>query len=507
MSQSRHERPRGPKGDLADPKLKPEPDNLSRKALTETLSSLSEAVVQALWAHQLWNGRNLSTRDGRSLEVLAPGWLNRGAGPDFKEARIRLGGEEHWGDIEIHVREQDWWAHRHDRDPAYDRVILHVVLIPGEKNALHPIGGELITVMEAARFLPSNLAALTGDAESLLQSYDQLPGRCGLTVLRSGEEAARALLTQASDTRARNKAELLAPRLKEQEPESVLFETLFHYLGYRPQSDLFSTLARRYTLKDLAPLLELPPAKSRTLILARWFGSLGLLETPPSPQAGPEAFEEHALLRQAWEALGHSALPQGVNRQASRPSNSPERRLVGMFHHLQVLGAQGFMKGWLTFLYRLDRLRDTNEFRSSAVTALDRLFEIPAEEPWLRRFTYASLPAEKGARLIGRERVLMLLVNAILPFFLAWARMQGDRELEKLLYRLYVVLPPEAPNQRTRFMHRRLLALCPLQDSLRLQQGLLQIHQDFCLSYQEGCHQCRLPDLLKSPHPSPSNTP
>jgi hypothetical protein len=45
-------------------------------------------------------------------------------------------------------------------------------------------------------------------------------------------------------------------------------------------------------------------------------------------------------------------------------------------------------------------------------------------------------------------------------------------------------------------MEQRLAPLEPLQRTLRTQQGLLQMHQDFCLSFHEGCARCGLPDLI-----------
>lgn len=65
-------------------------------------------------------------------------------------------------------------------------------------------------------------------------------------------------------------------------------------------------------------------------------------------------------------------------------------------------------------------------------------------------------------------------------------------------YRLFIVLPPEAPNQRTRFMEKRLLVLASMPRSLRTHQGLLQIHQDFCTSFHEGCQECAFPDLIST---------
>ncbi len=175
--------------------------------------------------------------------------------------------------------------------------------------------------------------------------------------------------------------------------------------------------------------------------------------------------------------------------------------MVGMFHHLYEMGRDGWLKGWLRFLHELDALRDQPALKKSALLMLERCFDTPAKEPWRHMVGFAGPAMKQDARLIGDDRIIIVMANAVLPFFLAYARRRKDRELEKLLYRLFIVLPPEAPNQRTRFMERRLMVLDKLPRTLRTQQGLLQIHRDFCISFAEGCENCGFPDLVSGKGP------
>ena len=103
-----------------------------------------EGKVQQLWALQQVQGREWATRGGKRLRVRSPGSWNRGAGPDFREAVVELDGEPRVGDVEVHLYREDWWRHGHDADPAYDRVLLHVVLFAGgmERPIRTASGGE-----------------------------------------------------------------------------------------------------------------------------------------------------------------------------------------------------------------------------------------------------------------------------------------------------------------------------------------------------------------------------
>src|SRR5690606_833085 len=82
--------------------------------------------------HYVWNFRKLEvgqffTSEHESLHINNPGSPNVNSGPDFFNAQIELNGQVWAGNVEIHIKSSDWYAHAHERDPAYDNVILHVV--------------------------------------------------------------------------------------------------------------------------------------------------------------------------------------------------------------------------------------------------------------------------------------------------------------------------------------------------------------------------------------------
>ncbi|MFA6286295.1 MAG: DUF2851 family protein [Opitutaceae bacterium] len=92
--------------------------------------SFPELLLQKIWDRRDFSERDARTLDGRTVVISHSGRWNRLSGPDFKNARMRLDGQEITGDVEVHLREADWTAHRHAHDPAYDNVVLHVVLFP-----------------------------------------------------------------------------------------------------------------------------------------------------------------------------------------------------------------------------------------------------------------------------------------------------------------------------------------------------------------------------------------
>lgn len=89
--------------------------------------TLPEDLLHFIWKYRLYHAQNILTVSGRPLAVLDAGVHNRDAGADFQSARIRVGTTEWAGNIEIHWHSSDWNAHQHQRDHAYNNVILHVV--------------------------------------------------------------------------------------------------------------------------------------------------------------------------------------------------------------------------------------------------------------------------------------------------------------------------------------------------------------------------------------------
>lgn len=87
---------------------------------------ISELRLQYAWKNTLWKIPRTDLR-GRSIRILSPGRHNHSDGPDFIDAKIMLGGKLCTGDIELHRRSAEWYAHKHHIDEKYNNCILHIV--------------------------------------------------------------------------------------------------------------------------------------------------------------------------------------------------------------------------------------------------------------------------------------------------------------------------------------------------------------------------------------------
>ena len=89
---------------------------------------MKEAFLQFIWQFQLFNKRDLKLFSGEEVTIIKPGFMNHHSGPDFSQGHIHYDKLDFYGHIEIHLKSSDWYRHKHQEDPAYGNVILHVVL-------------------------------------------------------------------------------------------------------------------------------------------------------------------------------------------------------------------------------------------------------------------------------------------------------------------------------------------------------------------------------------------
>jgi hypothetical protein len=248
--------------------------------------SFSEKLLQKIWLRGEFDRVTARTLGGQGVKILHPGKWNLLGGPDFKGARMRLGdGPEITGDVELHLRAADWDAHAHARDPAYDGVVLHVVLFPPEGPAVTRGARGDLPVLALLPLLHHDLEEFA--AEDAVAS---LAGRVGA---RLPEELAalsmaevELLLKQHAAKRWQQKVRYARLRLDRLSWEQACHHAALEILGYR---------------FNRAPMLQV----ALRWPLAEWV------------REGPLAEEVFAAIREdgGWSV-------QGV-----RPANHPRTRL------------------------------------------------------------------------------------------------------------------------------------------------------------------------------------
>ena len=446
---------------------------------------LSERFLQIVWNEQRLRG-DLATTDGRRLEVLAPGTWNVEAGPDFRDAVIRLGGETRSGDVEVHRSVSDWEGHGHHRDPLYRNVVLHVVW---HRPTTERADGAP-PCLEVAGALDRPWMTLLHELQTEAYPYARQvsPGSCAVKWAMADDSRLVRLLRVAGLARFEDKTVRIQRGIISKGAGQALYEGLFEALGYKANRDQFRQLAQQV---PLATLRELPPGLAWEAAL---FGRAGLLPDPSVVKVAAGWGDHVRELWDAWWQQGGEALAIAWCKAGSRPFNSPERRLAAGVELLRA--SQLAPDEWLT------RLAAPCESPRALLRVLAH--ELAVRSPW-EPFKSFEVRLARPVLLLGCSRVHDLLVNVLLPFLSAQARRTGNAALAARAQEAYLLIPSLQANRAlSEAVHRFLVPPSRGVALLRRacqQQGLLETYRSFCLALHNDCKNCPFGDFPVE-HPS-----
>src|SRR5262249_52995633 len=145
---------------------------------------------------------------GDKIEIVQFGTWNREAGPDFREAAIRINDEEPVGGcIEIDLLDRSWETHGHATNPAFEATVLHVFVEQSSR--------EFFTRTQSHRNVPQVYIDLATLPEAFAANLPLArPGRCQAPLKDLPEERLCSLLDAAAQFRLRQKANRIRNKIE-----------------------------------------------------------------------------------------------------------------------------------------------------------------------------------------------------------------------------------------------------------------------------------------------------
>jgi hypothetical protein len=422
----------------------------SKEAGRFTFAFMREDFYHYVWQHQYFDKADLRTAAGEEILVLKPGHRNTDAGPDFLNARLRIGDVEWNGAVEIHLRASDWTRHHHQTDPKYDQVILHVV---GQHDAdVARTNGSLIPALALqARVAPELLARYQALMEA--PAAARLP--CAPLLPLVPEITRTMMVERALMERVEDKADdvlALHQRLG-QDWEATAYHALMAAFGFQKNSEPLARLAKAVPLSVLRRHRH-----DQRQLEALLFGQAGFLVENEETAADDyirDLRQEYEFLRHKYTLADATMAVHEWNYLRLRPANFPPVRLgqlVGLLHARPAL---------------FDAL-----LTAQSVGALAEFFQAPAPGYWRTHFR----PGRPGkVPSLGKSSVDLLVTNVVVPLRVAYARHVGQPELVESSVALLSELPAEH-NQYTDVYELLGFTHCTAADS----QGLLSLHKNYC---------------------------
>lgn len=450
--------------------------------LREDDDSPPERLLQAIWQHQRLLRDQLKTLDGQTVRILHPGFRNVEGGPDFRGAVVQFGeSAPQSGDIEVDLRSTGWQAHKHDHNPAFQNVILHVLWDSDRVARDTPPAVTLRQVLDA----PLGELSYWLGSEAARELPEILRGKCCAPLRQLEGSQLDKLLEQAAHVRLQSKAMQFQARARQVGWEQSLWEGLFRALGYKHNVWPMQRLA------ELRPRWSGRRAEPLTL-QARLFGISGLL---PHELTRSQRGADH-YVRRVWDQwwrerdeFSDCLLPNAMWRfHGLRPANHPQRRVA-------------LASGWSLdpkLAAKIERWC-ASEIADKALTqSLLETLRVEADDFWAWHCTFRSSPLKKAQPLLGATRVTDMAVNVVLPWLWMRAAEGKNDALQKKIEHRYFAWPAAEDNSLLRLARQRLLggASRRVLAGAAAQQGLTQMVRDFCEHSNALCEQCQFPQLV-----------
>lgn len=421
-----------------------------------------EQLLHYVWKHKMFPLRELKTTNGQAVEVIDPGLHNHNAGPDFFNAKVKIGGTLWVGNVEIHDKSSDWFVHGHDHDSHYNNVILHVATdIDCDVRTANGTTPPQLQ-LDVPKAIADNYRELLS-VDSYPPCYKIIPELDRLTV--------HSWLSALQAERLEQKTEAIAHRAKISGGswEQAYFITLARNFGFGINGEAFEPWATSIPLNTIAHHRD-----DIFQIEALFMGQAGLLDISTVPERYRDvALEEgyFTRLRNEYLYLSHkfslSPIDAGLWRFLRlRPQNFPHIRIA------QLVNLYYNHKTSLSALTDCDTVKKAREMLSTCVSPY-----------WETHYSFGN-PGKRNAKRLSQSSVNLLLVNTVIPMLFAYGRHKGDERLCDRAFDFLDELKAEN-NHIVRMWQEVGLKVDNAGDS----QALIQLKREYC--DRKDCLRCR----------------
>ena len=413
-----------------------------------------EQLLHYVWKYKLYPNRNFVSSDGDEIEIIDAGMLNIDAGPDFFNAKIKIGDKVWAGNIEIHKSSSDWKKHNHHSDPAYNSVILHVV---------ENIDSDIYTlqkrkVPQIKIEIPDNILK---DYTHLLLSASPIP--CS-NKLKYVEKAhlnpwLSALLAERLERKI-NDIYTVLDKFNNSWDETF-YVLLSRNFGFGLNANEFERLALSlpyfYIQKHSDNIFQ---------IEALLFGQAGLLEDELlTDDYYMQLKKEYRFLKKKYTLKNLDGFIFKSLRV--RPQGFPQVRIAQLAAVLQQTKR--------LFSHILEK-EDENLLRL--------FFHINASEYWQTHYTFGK-PSKKSSKYPGDASINVILINTVVPLLFAYGK---KNNIEKYCTRALTILEelkPERNSIITEFRKHNITT-----QNAADTQALIQLKKEYC--DKKKCLYCKI---------------
>jgi Protein of unknown function (DUF2851) len=466
---------------------------LNNLRLKPTLN-INESFICKIWEGGRNFCDNLIADSGEDVEVIDRGKRNFDSGPDYSNAKIRIGDKTLTGDVEIHREYRNWTEHDHQKDRRYNSVILHVVMWDSEDKAPPKlrIKRDVPTII-----LSNHLKASVHDVwqEVISKPSDKFRLPCSdkrrdidrTQVLNWLERLSRQRLELRTERISSRLGELTAQyggntgsiTVKRKLWEQTFYEFMFEALGYSKNKEQMLKLSKFLPLERLRAVMK-GDENDMIRLQSILYGTAGLLFDVRSKDDYIDKVKDN------WGSIKSDLNPERLARHewsfyGLRPQNFPTVRIsYGSQLILNIL--KGLFKSIISE-FEQPSLRPHKLHKSLT----DILLPEP-DEYWNSHYDFGKSSKKKNV-LLGMQRIDDIIINVILPFALLYSKLFSLPEVRSNMYNIYKFLKTNPENSVLKVMKSQLLSKYEIEiNSPSLEQAVIQLHNFYCT--RERCDEC-----------------
>jgi hypothetical protein len=416
---------------------------------------MKESVLHYIWQYKLFVQHDLRTSDGEPVEIIDVGKLNTDAGPDFFNAKVRIGKTIWAGNVEIHTCSSDWNRHKHQADPAYNNVILHVVKLIDVPVFLHD--GSKLPQLEL-----KYTESIEENYTELLANNKWIPCSDKISQLSDFEmnRWKTVLLMERLSVKVQDIDQLL--HSNNHFWDEVFFCQLCRAFGGAVNGDAFFSLG-----KSIPWLIVQKHQHDLFQLEAILFGQSGLLTKSGVRDAYMNSLEkEYAFLRQKYQLQMIS--PELWRLLRLRPDNFP---------HIRIAQLAALLHRQMSLFSKILDYPDLNSL-------VDMFAKVEPSIYWKSHYIFGVESVEKNKKL-GINAIHLLIINAIIPMICCYAKDKNNQQMKENAIFLLENLPPE-----NNYIIRRWKELGLIINTAADSQSFIHLYKRYC--EDKKCLRCSI---------------
>lgn len=425
---------------------------------------MNEAFLHYIWQCQYFDKSELITTSGEPLSVIKPGNYNTDQGPDFSNAKIRIGNMEWAGHVEIHIRSSDWKSHAHEQDAAYNNVVLHVVW--KHDTEINRADGSTIPTLVLENRVD---VGLTKSYHHLVNSG--LSIACKKSFAAISEVTKLSMMEKATAQRLKAKSSVVLELLKTNKGdwEETFYQTLCKNFGFKVNADSFAQLSKiipyRLIQKQSGNLLQ---------VEALLFGGAGMLQAKTKDEYLANLYQEYHLLQRKYSLTDQQLHYAQWKFLRLRPANFPTLRIAQL---AAILFSQ--------------RNLFSKILEVATWPELEHIFQSRTSDYWQSHYRFGA-KASKAVERIGKSSIENIVINSVVPVLAAYSQAKDDQQMMEKAFHWLELIPAE-DNKITRAWQELGLRVTTAFDS----QALIEQYNNMC--QKRNCLNCVVGACLIKP--------